>query len=195
MLLTVLTGLWSWQSACNFGDARVFIVFIKATILKPFIFLRHNAGPKRRSQSKCAAVLTVFVNRATEHKNAATQHVFVTFVKWIKLIYVIPRVWQRALPRLYRVIHNSMAHFTKNRYTSRGGKNCNRRTRDGKRNSSSFICVQVLYDSALWDKTDVQHLITPFHSIPATGYNGQFLRWHQWFFFPDQTDPVERQCP
>ena len=120
MLLTVLTGLWSWQSACNFGDARVFIVFIKATILKPFIFLRHNAGPKRRSQSKCAAVLTVFVNRATEHKNAVTQHVFVTFVKWIKLIYVIPRVWQRALPRLYRVIHNSMAHFTKNRYTSRG---------------------------------------------------------------------------
>jgi hypothetical protein len=61
------------------------------------------------------------VNRATEYKNVAMQNIFAITVKRIKLIYVIPRIWQIALHQLYRVNHNSMAHFIKSIHLKGGG--------------------------------------------------------------------------
>jgi hypothetical protein len=40
----------------------------------------------------------------------------------------------------YRVIHNPLTHFTKSVHCN-GGKDCNMRPTDGKRNSASILCL------------------------------------------------------
>jgi len=90
----------------------------------------------------------------------------------------------------YRVIHDSLTHFTKFVHLN-GRKKCNMRPIDGKRNSPSCFfeyIVSALCGRPLWcGRCQVDNSFLP---IPTAACHEWFLRQRQWFIFAAWADPV-----
>ena len=82
----------------------------------------------------------------------------------------------------YRVIHNSVTYCTKS-VSLNGGKDCNKRPTNRKRNLLSYIYIYIFVSRVrpFWHVR--RHPDIPFPPIRAAACHDWFLIWQRWFVF------------